>query len=314
MSTLETLVNMGFAEKNVQRAIEVTGDKGVEPAMEWLLAHADDATLGLESTPMETASSETAKTEDENKSEDSAKSIKCDECGKLFRTPEEVEFHAVKSGHSAFSESTEEKAALTEEQKRAKLADLEEKMKERRRAKAEEEEREALDKEKKRIEMGKSMIEIKRKMEEDEMKKIAEERKRDKLEDKLARDRVKAQIEADKEARRLKLAALRGEAPPKPVVVPQAAPVQSSAPKNYDETRLQFRFPSGPPAVQSFKAKEPLSAVKVWLNINHPSADGVLTPTLSTNFPRKTFTEEDMEKPLDILGLVPSCALTVQYK
>ena len=43
-------------------------------------------------------------------------------CGKLFQTNEEVEFHAVKSGHSNFSESTEEKKPLTEEEKLQKVS------------------------------------------------------------------------------------------------------------------------------------------------------------------------------------------------
>lgn len=42
-------------------------------------------------------------------------------CGKLFKTSEEVEFHAVKSGHTSFSESTEEKKPLTEEEKLQKV-------------------------------------------------------------------------------------------------------------------------------------------------------------------------------------------------
>lgn len=40
----------------------------------------------------------------------------------------EVEFHAAKSGHSNFSESTEEKKPLTEDEKKEQLARLEEKL------------------------------------------------------------------------------------------------------------------------------------------------------------------------------------------
>lgn len=42
-------------------------------------------------------------------------------CGKLFRTEDEVQFHAVKSGHTNFSESTDEIKPLTEEEKRARM-------------------------------------------------------------------------------------------------------------------------------------------------------------------------------------------------
>lgn len=42
-------------------------------------------------------------------------------CGKLFRTEDEVHFHAVKSGHANFSESTDEVQPLTEEEKRSRM-------------------------------------------------------------------------------------------------------------------------------------------------------------------------------------------------
>ena len=45
-------------------------------------------------------------------------------CGRVLRNVEEAEFHAVKSGHSNFSESTEEKKALTKEEKEAQLKKL----------------------------------------------------------------------------------------------------------------------------------------------------------------------------------------------
>lgn len=118
-----------------------------EQAMEWLLAHADELdappTLNIvrsaepvavksdESLPME--SSEAAGSGSATiDSEEKAKSLKCEDCNRLFRTQLEVEFHASKSGHSNFSESTEEKKPLTEEEKKAQLALLEEKMKQKR--------------------------------------------------------------------------------------------------------------------------------------------------------------------------------------
>lgn len=38
-------------------------------------------------------------------------------CNKKFRTDSEIEFHAVKTGHQTFSESTEEIKPLSEEEK-----------------------------------------------------------------------------------------------------------------------------------------------------------------------------------------------------
>lgn len=110
--------------------------------MEWLLAHAED--FGTASTghtiggPIAEGSSsgppaapqpidETTSMPTDDAPE--AKSFKCDECGKLFKNQEEVEFHAAKTNHSSFSESTEEKKPLTEEEKAAQLALLEERLK-----------------------------------------------------------------------------------------------------------------------------------------------------------------------------------------
>jgi len=41
-----------------------------------------------------------------------AKSIKCSECGKIFRSQATASFHAERSGHQEFEESTEEVSNL----------------------------------------------------------------------------------------------------------------------------------------------------------------------------------------------------------
>lgn len=137
---------MVFSEK----ALAVTNYKGVEPAMEWLLAHSEDSAVDVGHTISSSAPStinateppppETAESSNTNTPE--AKSFKCDECGKLVKNQDEMEYHAAKTQHSSFSESTEEKKPLTEEEKKAQLALLEEKMKQKRK---EREEREKVD-------------------------------------------------------------------------------------------------------------------------------------------------------------------------
>lgn len=200
------------------RALEVTKNVGVEPAMEWLLAHADEvipaagteptasATLVLDPAAASAATADSpAGTTDDNAAA-IAKSFKCNDCDRLFKTQVEIEFHAAKSGHSNFAESTEEKKPLTEEEKREQLAKLEDKLKQKRLEREEKEKTETLEREKYRIRSGKDMSEARRRMEEMEMAKIVEQRKREKLEEKAARERVKAQIEADKAARKARMA------------------------------------------------------------------------------------------------------------
>ncbi|XP_045133807.1 UBX domain-containing protein 1-like [Portunus trituberculatus] len=342
MAALQTLMEMGFSENAVKKSLAVTGG-GVEQAMEWLLAHSEDP--GINDPPAEPAgaaavgtsgdgdrgasgaeategaiggveegkaSAAEATKEGDEDGQDEAKSIKCDDCGKLFKTSEEVEFHAVKSGHTNFSESTEEKKPLSEEEKLQKKRELEGKIKLRRKEREEKEAKEALEREKKRIQMGQQITERKRIMQENEMKRMAEERRKEKQEDKLARQRVKEQIERDRQARREKdLRGSQGAAPSeaKPQPAPAAQPAQK---KDYAQARLQIRFPSGTPLVQEFKAKEPLSAVRLWISLNRPDGVPPETPfNLSTSFPRKIFDDEDMDKPLEVLGLVPTAVLMV---
>jgi hypothetical protein len=56
------------------------------------------------------------------------RSLVCNECGKKFRSHAQAEYHASKTEHVDFSESTEEVAPLTEEEKKAKLDALREKL------------------------------------------------------------------------------------------------------------------------------------------------------------------------------------------
>lgn len=166
-----------------ERALAISGNNA-EQAMEWLLAHVDDEvdpliapasiapepksdeSLAAPAAPAEAAGSGSTAAPAE------AKSIKCEDCGRLFKTSLEVEFHATKSGHINFSESTEEKKPLTEEEKKAQMLLIEEKIARKRAEREEKDKQDALERERMRIKSGKDMTEIKRKMEEDEMKKI----------------------------------------------------------------------------------------------------------------------------------------------
>ncbi|XP_063223281.1 UBX domain-containing protein 1 isoform X2 [Bacillus rossius redtenbacheri] len=275
--------------------------------MEWLLAHADEplpepALAQPESDP----------------SAEVAKSIKCNDCGKLFTSHSEVEFHATKTGHENFCESTEEKRPLTEEEKREQLRKLEEKMRQKRLEREEKDRQEALERERLRIKSGKELTAAKKKMEETEMRKIMEQRQRDKLEDKLARQRVKDQIEQDKLARRARFGGAGATEPsasapgpsPAPAPAPASAPAPAPAPqRDYSQTRLQIRLTDGQSITQTFGAKEQLSAVRLYVDMNR--TDGCGEFSLMTNFPKKVFSDEDYEKPLDVLGLVPSAVLIV---
>ncbi|XP_031631865.1 UBX domain-containing protein 1-B [Contarinia nasturtii] len=314
---LQMLIDMGFSQEKAQKALNVTGNKGVEPAMEWLLAHSDDAEIAPECVSADSTNTTESNVGGASTSEpQEVKSFKCEECNRLFKNQMEVEFHAAKSGHSNFSESTEEKKPLSEDEKKEQLARLEDKLRQKRMEREETEKREALEREKFRIRSGKDMSEAQRKVEEQEMKKLVEQRKREKQEDRMARERVRAQIEADKAARREQMAQLSGKAsttaaispPPNTITIaePSSTSSTTNTSKSYANTRIQIRLLNGSTLVETFDVKEQLSAVRLFVQIKQ----GIDEPFgLMTNFPRKVYGDEDYEKPLEQLGLVPSAVL-----
>ncbi|XP_011314778.1 UBX domain-containing protein 1 [Fopius arisanus] len=308
------LVDMGFTLSKAEKALQMTGNKGVEPAMEWLLAHSDDGEPSAESLEVQASGSappeEAKSSEATEESATEAKSLKCDVCGKLFKSSLEVEFHATKSGHDSFSESLEEKKPLTDEEKKEKLRLLEERMKQKRKEREENEKQEAYEREKFRIKSGKEIAEARRRLEELEMKKLLEQRKREKEEDRIARQKIREQIEADKAARRAKQAEESGQ-PAVSATSPTTPTSVAPAPKrDYNQTKIQIRLTNGETLTQSFGSKEQLSAVRLYVEMHRTDPPGPFN--LMTSFPRKVFQTDDYDAPLDVLGLVPSAVVIVQ--
>ncbi|XP_003736213.2 UBX domain-containing protein 1-like [Drosophila pseudoobscura] len=320
MSYVQTLVDMGFRRERVEFALQVTGSEGVEPAMEWLLAHLDEevpsagerrvAGAGAGAAPSASGSQEDPAPSSSGGGGAGpgavVKSVKCDDCGKVLKDHLEVEYHAAKTGHSNFSESAVEKKPLSDEEKAAQMAVIAEKLKQKRVEREEREKVDALEHERNRIRQGKEMAEAKRRTEETEMKKIVDERRREKEEDKEARDRVRAQIEDDKAARRAREAPQMPSKEPAPSVSSPSG--VKSSPRDYTETRIQVRLQDGSTLTETFGVKEPLSAVRVFIQ----AKTGIETPfALMTTFPRKLYAEEDYGQPLEVLGLVPTAVITM---
>ncbi|KAK7062536.1 hypothetical protein VNI00_000024 [Paramarasmius palmivorus] len=187
-----------------------------------------------------------------------AKSIKCSQCGKIFKNTALANFHAEKSGHDQFEESTEEIKPLTEEEKQERLAELRAKMAEKRARKAVVEAEENKANEALRRKAGKDMNKIKEELQAKEAIKEAEQKRREKIEDAKARAAVKAQIEADKKARAEKAArekALRegnplpgdGGSSTAPAAATNTTASASSgvAGRDFKDTRLQIRMSTG---------------------------------------------------------------------
>ncbi|KAL1919469.1 uncharacterized protein VTP21DRAFT_2162 [Calcarisporiella thermophila] len=325
-SDKETLIEMGFPQSKVERALRETKGAGLQPAMDWLIAHAEDPE-DAEDTPMGSADAAQGSTSemnvDESKneaneeneegevqpSELTAQSLMCSDCQKLFRDASAAERHAIKTGHTNFAESTTAIKPLTAEEKEKKLAELRAKLAEKRAVRQTQEEEERRQQEKIRRKTGKELSEAREKFKEKEMEKALEERKREKEEDRLAKERVKAQIEADRRERQMKREQAKAQQQ-----APQAPPVRATAPaaptssKDYKEARLQIRLPpgGGNPLTQTFCADAPLREVYQWVESHCPPPF-----KLSTTFPRRVLEGADLEKSLRDLGLVPSAVLVV---
>lgn len=110
----------------------LTYNVSVQGALTWLEENQDKPLDELQA-----AASKKAATDEEDDDPDApkipkvdgevAKSLICNECGKRFRNEDLAQYHASKTQHTDFSESTEEIAPLTEEQKAQKLKELREK-------------------------------------------------------------------------------------------------------------------------------------------------------------------------------------------
>ncbi|KIP03043.1 hypothetical protein PHLGIDRAFT_95250 [Phlebiopsis gigantea 11061_1 CR5-6] len=347
MSDKDVLLSMGFDSARVEWALKATNNRGLQPAMDFLIENDGKPVPDL--STVSTAAAAPSRPADDEDDEDAAalkavyghkggaaaqeaaaaaesqaeaKSIKCSDCGKIFRNTALAQFHAEKSGHDQFEESTEEVKPLTEEEKKEKLAELREKMAAKRAVKAREEAKEAKANEAIRRKSGKDINEVREEMKHKEILKEAEAKRREKVEDAKARAAIKAQIEADKRERKERAErekALRegrtyteSAAPaPAPRSAPAAAALAATglAGRDYPQTRLQIRMASGgQPYTTTLSSDAPLREVAEFLAGQTLAVD-VDTVTLSQHFPRKQFSQADFSKTLRELGLTPSAVL-----
>ncbi|KAK2625340.1 hypothetical protein QTJ16_005709 [Diplocarpon rosae] len=313
---LALLLEMGFDPKKAELAVKKTGN--LQGALTWLEDNADKTIEEIEAANATTTDEEEGNQSIEAKPLEAgevAKSMVCDDCGKKLRSMMQAQAHGERTGHSNYSESTEEIAPLTEEEKKQKLEELREKAAARKALKSIQDREEAKANEKIRMKATKEVQDAKENLAKQEQIKAAAKKRQEKIDDLAAKRRIQEKIAADKEARRLKAEAQKAERegrapPPDPSIV--AAQASSSAAPNtkkaVTDARLRLQTATGV-VMKTFPAETTLFEVAQALE----TENGGPVESFTMTFPKKTFSGGiDFGLSLKEAGLAPSAVLIVK--
>lgn len=283
----------------------------VADAIDWMDKNADNSVADLKAD--DNATEDGAPADPVLQVGETARSLVCNDCGKKFRSTAQAEFHASKTEHQDFSESTEEIAPLTEEEKKQKLADLKEKLAEKRAVQSEQDKLDKKRNEEINRKKTKESQDIKEQMKFKESIKEAELKRKEKSADAEAKRRIQAKIAADKEERRLKnereKAQRAGQALPSvAAAAPEPTPAATSKPASaYTETRLRLQTANGN-VMKTFPVDTTLFEVAAALT----EESGMEVESFTQTFPRKVFSNEFFGETLKDLKMVPSASLIVK--
>lgn len=308
-SDLDSLADMGFDREKAQIALKKGGN--VPGAIDWLEKNADKSIEDLKDEEHENPALEAG---------EQARSMVCNDCGKKFRGMSQAQFHAEKSGHDDFSESAEELAPLTEEEKATQLQELREKLAEKRAKQKDEDKAANRRNEEIRKKLNKDSEDAKEELKRKEELKAVAAKKKEKQDDIAAKKRAKEIIEKQKEDRRRKAeeekamranpAAYNPGAPAAGVAgsAAAAAAAPAKAAVNHSEARLRLTTEGAGNVMKTFPAETTLFEVAHALQ----EESGVQASSFTQNFPKKVFDTSDFGMTLKEAGLVPSAALIVR--
>ncbi|KAI9798329.1 MAG: hypothetical protein M1833_004901 [Piccolia ochrophora] len=314
-SDLDVLLDMGFDKERAEIAVK----KSVQGALEWLEENQDKS---LEEIKAATTSKPTNENDPSAeppalKPGEEARSLVCKECGKKFRSQGQAEFHASKTEHVDFEESTEEIAPLTEEEKKQKLEDLRRKLAEKRAGQSSVDKEEQKKNEAIRRKATKETQDAKEDLQRKERLKEADAKRREKAAEVQAKERIRAKIKEDQEARRLKVekekAQRAGQAPPpepaEAAPLPTSSGPTTSKPASaYTEARLRLQTPSGT-VQKSFPVETTLHEVAATV----AEETGTPVESFTQTFPRKVYANGvDFGQTIKEVGWVPSASLIVK--
>ncbi|KAL2158208.1 hypothetical protein VTH06DRAFT_4528 [Thermothelomyces fergusii] len=313
-SDLDMLLEMGFERARAELAVKKGG--GLQQALNWLEENQDKPLEELQASQAAGGGAEGGEEEGAASAippGTTAASLVCNECGKKFRNRDLAAFHASKTDHTDFSESTEEIAPLTEEEKKAKLEELRQKLKEKRANQSIIEREEAKKNEQIRQKATRESQDIKEELQRKEQMREAARKRQEKLEDIEAKKRIKARIEADRLERKRReeeaKAMREGRPLPSQTAPPAApaAPAASSSGSSAATARLRLQTKNGN-LVKSYPSETTLFEVAQQIE----AEIGAPVQRFSLTFPKKTFEAGvDFGQTLAEAGLAPSAVLVV---
>ncbi|OAA33298.1 UBA/TS-N domain containing protein [Moelleriella libera RCEF 2490] len=309
-SDLEVLADMGFDKARAELAVKKSG--GLQGALQWLEDNQDKSIEEIQATQADEA-------EDDDDAETKAKiaeletgqarSLVCNDCGKKFRNHDLATFHATKTEHTDFAESTEDIAPLTDTEKKARLDELRERLQAKRAAQSVQDKVDAKRNEQIRLKSTKETQDVKEELARKEQIKEAARKRQEKQDDLDAKKRIKAKIEADKAERRRKADEAKAAREGKTIEPEAPAPPPAAKPKtSHAQARLRLQTPSGN-LIKTLPPQTTLSEVARMVQ----EETGHVVTKFAMAFPRRTIEgEAEMSQTLEEASLTPSAVLLVR--
>ncbi|XP_060890412.1 UBX domain-containing protein 4 isoform X2 [Labrus mixtus] len=203
----------------------------------------------------------------------------------------------------------------SDENLEAKVERLTKKLEERREQKKVGEDENEIRKEMERRKTGKDVQDFKKKQEDEKTKRLLEERNREKAEERAARERVKQQIAMDRADRAARYAKVQEEDQAAKLAAQQVRQAEQEARREVllrersTVARIQFRLPDGSSFTNQFPSQSRLQEARNFAVQEVGNRYGNFS--LATMFPRREFTNEDLERTLLELELAPSASIVL---
>ncbi|XP_052805666.1 UBX domain-containing protein 4-like [Mya arenaria] len=162
----------------------------------------------------------------------------------------------------------------------------------------------------KRRKLGQDLQKLKSTQQEMQMKELKDQMRKDKDDEKKARDRVKQQIARDREERNERFQKEKKEkeeameSKKREKLLQQQAEAVADEARKSETARIQVRLPDGSSVTETFASSQPLRDLH---NIVSQRLGGSVT--LSQTYPKRRFTEEEMDQSFISLQLAPSAVL-----